>query len=122
MKRILEATESELDQNCGLTVPRLAVLYLQGKFEANLQKFIRSMAGRNFAGEEVSHKDAHTMVVLRGSRELLDDDEEETEGGGSDRAAGDVVGWVSSRVETAMCTHNHGVIQRLIGDVPRATP
>ena len=118
----LEATESELDQNCGLTVPRLAVLYLQGKFEANLQKFICSVAGRNVAGEEVSHKDAHTMVVLRGSRELLDDDEEETEGGGSDRAAGDVVGWVSSRVETAMCTHNHGVIQRLIRDVPRATP
>ena len=49
------------------------------------------MAGRNFAGQEVSHKDAHTMVVLRGSRELLDDDEEESEGGGSDRRAGDVI-------------------------------
>eukprot|EP00439_Symbiodinium_sp_Y106_P076420 s760_g15.t1 len=63
----LKAKESELDQNCGLTVPRLAVLYLQGKFEANLQKFIRSMAGRNFAGEEVSHKDAHTMVDGQGA-------------------------------------------------------
>ena len=118
----LKAKESELDQNCGLTVPRLAVLYLQGKFEANLQKFICSVAGRNVAGEEVSHKDAHTMVVLRGSRELLDDDEEETEGGGSDRAAGDVIGWVSTRVETEMCCHTHGVIQHLIRDVPRATP
>ena len=63
----LEAKESELDQNCGLTVPRLAVMYLQGEFEAILQKFIRSMAGRNFAGQELSPKDAHTMVVLCGS-------------------------------------------------------
>ena len=117
----LEAKESELDQNCGLTVPRLAVMYLQGEFEAILQKFIRSMAGRNFAGQELSPKDAHTMVVLRGSRELLDE-YEETEGGGSDRVAGDVIGWVSSRVGTAMCTHKHGVIQHLIRDVPRATP
>ena len=118
----LEVTESELDQNCGLTVPRLAVLYLQGKFEANLQKFIHSVAGRNSGGQELSPKDAHTMVVLRGSRELLDDDEEETEGGGSDRVAGDVIGWVSSRVETAMCTHKHGVIQHLIRDVPEPLP
>ena len=34
----LKAKESELDQNCGLTVPRLAVLYLQGKFEAHTQR------------------------------------------------------------------------------------
>ena len=112
--------DTELDQNCGLTVPRLAMVYLQGKFEALLQKFIRSMAGRNFAGQELSPKDAHTMVVLRGSLELLDD-HEETEGGGSDRAAGDALGWVSSRVETEMCAPKHGIIQRLIRDVPRAT-
>ena len=116
----LEAKETELDQNCGLTVPRLAVVYLQGKFEALLQKFIRSMAGRNFAGQELSPKDARTMVVLRGSLELLDD-YEETEGGGSDRAAGDAIGWVSSRVETEMCAPKHGIIQRLIREVPRAT-
>ena len=63
------------------------------------------------------------MVVLRESRELLDDDEEE-----KPRVVARTVwlvmyiGWVSSRVETAMCTHKHGVIQHLIRDVPRATP
>ena len=71
----LKAKERELDQNCGLTVPRLAVTYLQGEFEAILQKFIiHSMAGRNSGGQELSPKDAHMMVVLRGSRELLDED------------------------------------------------
>ena len=97
-------------------------MYLQNQFEGSLQKFTHSVAGRNSGGQELSPKDAHTMVVLRGSRELLDDDEEETEGGGSDRAAGDVIGWVSTRVETEMCSHKHGVIQHLIRDVPRATP
>eukprot|EP00439_Symbiodinium_sp_Y106_P028511 s3989_g3.t1 len=114
----LEAKESELDQNCGLTVPRLAVMYLQNQFEGSLQKFIHSVAGRNSGGQELSPKDAHTMVVLRGSRELLDE-YEETEGGGSDRVAGDVIGWVSSRVETAMCTHKHAVIQHLIRDAKK---
>ena len=116
-----EAEENELERNCGLTVPRLAVVYQQGKFEALLRNFIASTTGRNFAGYELSHKDAHTMVVLRGSRELLGEDEE-TAGGGEDRQGGDPIGWVSSRVETEMCTKNHEVIQRLIREVPRTAP
>ena len=120
-KNSLEAQENELDCNCGLTVPRLAVMYQQGKFEALLRNFIESTTGRNFAGSELPHKDAHTMVVLRGSRELLGEDEE-TAGGGDDRHAGDPIGWVSSCVEAEMCTKNHEVIQRLIRDVPRTAP
>ena len=117
----LDKKEEELYNESGLTVPRLVRSCVKQKFNDELEKFIRSMAGRNFAGQEVSHKDAHTMVVLRGSRELLDDDEE-TAGGGEDRRAGDAIGWVSSRVETEICSHKHGVIQHLIRDVPRATP
>ena len=117
----LDKKEEELYNESGLTVPRLVRSCMKQKFNDELEKFIRSMAGRNFAGQEVSHKDAHTMVVLRGSRELLDD-EEETAGGGEDRRAGDAIGWVSSRVETEICSHKHGVIQHLIRDVPRATP
>ena len=101
----LEKEKEELYNESGLTLPRLVRACMKHKFNDELQKFIRSMTRRNFAGEEVSHKDAHTMVVLRGSPELLDDDEE-TESDGKGRTAGDAIGWVSSRVETEMCTHN----------------
>ena len=116
----LDEKMAELDGNCGLTVPRLMEAYLSSNenFTKLLRKFIHSTAGQNQAGNEVTHKDAHTMVILRGSGELLDEQEAPDD---RNCYAGEPIGWVSSRVETELLRPS-GAIASMIKKAPRAAP
>ena len=58
----------EIGASAGFAVPRLVELFLQNKFQATLERFMDRIAGK-----KSSSKDAHTMVLLRGSTELMGD-------------------------------------------------
>ena len=62
-----------IEANAGFAVPRLVELFLQKKFQATLERFMDRIAGKNTLGKKSSSKDAHTMVLLRGSAELMGD-------------------------------------------------
>ena len=63
----------EIGASAGFAVPRLIELFLQKKFQATLEQFMDRIAGKNILGKDSSSKDAHTMVLLRGSAELMGD-------------------------------------------------
>lgn len=109
----------KIEASAGWAVPRLIELYLQSKFAQTLDLFIDRIAGTNTAGKESSAKDAHTMVLLRGSSELMEDvpsacpterdDEFQSilptfQQGGE---AGSVIGFASLQVERRMCALRH---------------
>ena len=62
-----------IEANAGFAVPRLVELFLQKKFQHTLERFMDRIAGKNTLGKKSSSKDAHTMVLLRGSAELMGD-------------------------------------------------
>ena len=59
--------------SAGFAVPRLVELFLYNEFQATLERFMDRIAGKNTLGKKSSSKDAHTMVLLRGSAELMGD-------------------------------------------------
>ena len=63
----------EIGASAGFAVPRLVELFLYNEFQATLEQFIDRIAGKNILGKDSSSKDAHTMVLLRGSSELMGD-------------------------------------------------
>ena len=62
-----------IEANAGFAVPRLVELFLYNEFQATLERFMDRIAGKNTLGKKSSSKDAHTMVLLRGSTELMED-------------------------------------------------
>lgn len=62
-----------IEANAGFAVPRLVELFLYNEFQATLERFMERIAGKNIFGKKSSSKDAHTMVLLRGSTELMED-------------------------------------------------
>ena len=63
----------EIGASAGFAVPRLVELFLYNEFQATLERFMDRIAGKNTLGKKSSSKDAHTMVLLRGSAELMGD-------------------------------------------------
>ena len=109
----------EIEANAGWAVPRLIELYLQSEFAQTLNLFIERIAGTNTAGKESSAKDAHTMMLLRGSSELMEDVPSACPTGRDDEfpsilptfqhggKAGSVIGFASLQVEQRMCALRH---------------
>ena len=109
----------EIGANAGFAVPRLIELFLQNEFQATLERFMDRIAGKNTLGKKSSSKDAHTMVLLRGSTELMEDvpsacatkndDEEQSiiPPFGLDRKAGSEIGLASVTVESKIYNLRH---------------
>ena len=109
----------EIGANAGFAVPRLIELFLQNEFQATLERFMDRIAGKNTLGKKSSSKDAHTMVFLRGSTELMEDvpsacatkndDEEQSiiPPFGLDRKAGSEIGLASVTVESKIYNLRH---------------
>lgn len=71
----IKATE-QVAQMCGLNVPRLLVQVQNGTFHTTLRMFVGKIGGKVTAGgEKTAAKDAHTMVLLKHSPELVEDSE-----------------------------------------------
>ena len=68
-----DAMWDNIEANAGFAVPRLVELFLYNEFQATLERFMDRIAGKNILGKDSSSKDAHTMVLLRGSAELMGD-------------------------------------------------
>ena len=68
-----DAMWDNIEANAGFAVPRLVELFLYNEFQATLERFMDRIAGKNTLGKKSSSKDAHTMVLLRGSAELMGD-------------------------------------------------
>ena len=68
-----DAMWDNIEANAGFAVPRLVELFLYNEFQHTLERFMDRIAGKNALGKKSSSKDAHTMVLLRGSAELMGD-------------------------------------------------
>eukprot|EP00971_Amphidinium_carterae_P339191 6476836-Amphidinium_carterae.1 len=105
-------------QLCGEAVPRLIVAVEAKQFQTLLEKFINNICGKQNAAEKQQNvKDAHTMVLLRGSQELS----EETVADAVQKG-GEKMGFVSQCVENAVMTAMNLDNSKSIEDVIRMAP